>query len=142
MKSDNGTNFVGVVMKIKERLSILDQAKVENFLTMKDIEWRFNLDLCPWMGGSWASLIKSIKHSLESITNGKTINEELLTTFLCEVESILNSRPLTSISDDIIDFATLTPNHILLGSSQPNVEPSNYENVEVNYRKKWRPVQA
>ena len=34
------------------------------------------------------------------------------------------------------------PNHILLGSSQPNVEPSNYENVEVSYCKKWRAVQA
>ena len=36
----------------------------------------------------------------------------------------------------------LTPNHILLGSSQPYVEPINYENVEVNYRTKWRAVQA
>ena len=94
------------------------------------------------MGSSWESLIKPIKHSLESITNGKTITEELLTTLLCEVESILNSRPLTSLSDDITDFEALTPNHILLGSPQPNVEPSNYENVEVNYRKKWRAVQA
>ena len=34
------------------------------------------------------------------------------------------------------------PNHILLGSSQPNVEPSNYENVEVSHCKKWRAVQA
>ena len=103
---------------------------------MKDIEWRFNPPLCPWMGGSWDSLIKSIKRSLESIINGRTTTEELLTTVLCKVESILNSRPLTSITDDITDFEALTPNHILLGSSQPNVEPSNYENVEVNYRKK------
>ena len=94
------------------------------------------------MGGSWKSLIISIKRSHESITNGKTITKELLTTLLCEVESILTSRPLTSISDDITDSETLTSNHMLLGSSQPNVEPSNYENVEVNYRKKWRAVQA
>ena len=94
------------------------------------------------MGGSSESLIKSIKRSLESITNGRTITEELLTTLLCEAESILNSRPLSSISDDITDFKRLTPNHILLVSSKPNVEPSNYENVEVNYRKKWRAVQA
>ena len=94
------------------------------------------------MAGSWLSLIKSIKRSLESITNVKTFTEELLTTLLCEVESILNSRTLTSISDDITNFEALTPNYILLGSSQSNVEASNYENVEVNYRKKWRAVQA
>ena len=64
MKSHNGTNFVGAATELKERLSILDQMKVENFLTVKDIEWGFNLPLCPWMGGSWESLIKSIKRSL------------------------------------------------------------------------------
>ena len=92
------------------------------------------------MGGSRESLIKSIKRSLESITNRRTITEELLTTLLCEVQSILSSRPLTSVSDDITDFKALIPNHILFGSSQPNVEPSNFENVEVNYRKEWRAV--
>ena len=84
------------------------------------------------------SLIILIIRSLESITNERTITKELLTTLLCEVDSILNSRPSTSISDGIIDVEALTPSHILLGSSQPNIKPSNYENVEVNYRKKWR----
>ena len=45
MKLDNGANFVGAATELKERLSILDQIKVENFLTMKDIEWRFNIPL-------------------------------------------------------------------------------------------------
>ena len=58
MKSDSGTNFVGAATEIKERLSILDQTKVESFLTVKDIEWRFNTPLCPWMGGYCESLIK------------------------------------------------------------------------------------
>ena len=97
---------------------------------------KFNPPLCPWMSGSWESLIKPIKRSLESISNGRTITKELLTTLMFEVKSILNSRSLTSISDKIAEFEALTPSNILLGSSQPNVEPSNYENVEVNYRKK------
>ena len=37
-KSENGTNFVRAATELKERLSILDQTKVEDFLTMKDIE--------------------------------------------------------------------------------------------------------
>ena len=133
MKSDNSRNLVGAATELKERLSILDQTKVENFQTMKDIKWIFNPPLCPWMGGSWKSHIKSIKYSLESITNGRTIPEELLKTLLCEGESILNSQPLTSRSDDITDFEALTQNHIWLGSSQSNVEPSSY--TEVNYDK-------
>ena len=86
---------------------------------------RFNPPLCPWMGGSWESLIKPVKRSLESISNGITITKDLLPTLMFEVKSILNSRPLTSISDKITDFEALTPSHILLGSSQPNVEPTS-----------------
>ena len=97
---------------LKKGLSILDQTKLQIFLTVKDIKWRFNPSLSPWMGGSWESLIKSVKRSLESITNGRTITEELLTTLLCEIESILNSQPLTSISDGITDFEALTKPYI------------------------------
>ena len=97
---------------LKKGLSILDQTKLQIFLTVKDIKWRFNPSLCPWMSGSWESLIKSVKRSLESITNGRTITEELLTTLLYEVESILNSQPLTSISDGITDFEALTKPYI------------------------------
>ena len=94
------------------------------------------------MGGSWKPLMKLIKRLLESITTRRTITKELLTTLLCEIESILISLPLTSVSYDITDFKALTTNHIFLGSSQPIVEPSNYDNVEVNYRKKLRTVQV
>ena len=107
---------------------------------MKNIEWRFYPS--PWMGSSYESLIKLIKRLLESVTTGRTIAEELLITLLREVQSILNSRSLTYINDYTTDFEALTPDHILLGSSQAKVEPSNHENVEVNYCKNWRAVQA
>ena len=50
MKSDNGTNFVRAATELKERLSILDQTEVETFLTMEDIEWRFNPPSLPMDG--------------------------------------------------------------------------------------------
>lgn len=64
------------------------------------------------------------------------------TTLLCVVKSILNSQSLTSINDNSTDFEALIPNHVLLGSSQPNIESSNLEDVEVNYRKKYGAVKA
>lgn len=84
----------------------------------------------------WESLIKSMKRSFESITNRRTITTDLLTTLLCEVERILNSQPSTRIGGDITDFKIVTSHHILPGLSQPNVEPSKYENVEMIYHKK------
>ena len=47
--------------------------------------------------------------SFESTANRRTIIEELLTTLLCVVESIVSRQPLTSISDNITDFEALTP---------------------------------
>ena len=54
-----------------------------------------NPTLSIWMGGSWESLMKLMKRSFESITNGGTITNDLITTLLCQVEGILNSQPLT-----------------------------------------------
>ena len=42
MKSDNGANFVRAATELKEKLSILDQRRVQQFLIMKKIEWRFH----------------------------------------------------------------------------------------------------
>ena len=53
------------------------------------------------MGGMSESLVKSVKRSLKVIIRDKLFTEECLPTFLCEVESVFNQRPLTRISDDI-----------------------------------------
>lgn len=37
-----------------------------------------------------------------------------LQTLLCEVESIMNNRPITTLSDDPNDLKPLTPSHLLL----------------------------
>ena len=61
------------------------------------------------------------------------VGDFTLMTILTEVESILNNRPLTPLSNDIEDFECLTPNHFLLGrqnSSHP-----------WSLRKQWRQSQ-
>ena len=42
------------------------------------------------------------------------LDDEGLTTFMCEVESVVNGRPITKSSDDPSDSETLRPNHLLL----------------------------
>lgn len=142
IRSDNGSNFVGACTELKNAFRNLDNIKIAEQLNIHNIEWKFNPPISPWMGGSWESLIKSIKTALKTITTDRVFTEEVLSTFLCEVESIINSRPLTSVSDDINDFNVLTPNHFVIGSENPNLPPDHFTDDEINYRRKWRSVQA
>ena len=67
------------------------------------------------MGGSWKSIIKSVKRGLRTISSERVFTDESLRTYLCEVKSILNKRPLTPISDDINNFEAFTTDHLLIG---------------------------
>ena len=57
------------------------------------------------------------------------------------VESILNPRPLTPISDDVNDLKALTPSHFIIGSYE-NTVPGVFHKQEIDYLQKWRSVQA
>ena len=60
---------------------------------------------------------------------------------MCEVESMLNQRPLTYVSDDVNDCECLTPNHFFTGERN-NLSPTEISDQNVNLRKKWKVVQA
>ena len=87
------------------------------------------------------SMVKSVKCSLKVIIRDKLFIEECLSTFLCEVESILNQRPLTPIRYDVNDLKTLTPSHFIIGSYE-DTAPGVFQMQEIDYRRKWRSVQA
>ena len=66
------------------------------------------------MGGIWERQIRSVRKVLNIILREQTLDDERLSTLFCEVESIINGRPLTVSSDDPNDESPLTPNHLLL----------------------------
>ena len=139
IRSDNGTNFVGAERELREALQKLDQLRITNELSANSIEWKFNPPIAPWMGGAMESMVKLTKRALRSTMKDRMFTEESLHTLLLEVEATLNSRPLTSVSDDLNDFEALTPNHFLLGRASPN-HPIVTEDSCL--RRKWRQVQT
>ena len=75
--------------------------------------------------------MKSVKRSLKVITRDRVFTEESLYTFLCEVESVINNRPLIPTSDRISDFEALTPNHFLLGNKVTNYASGSFNPREI-----------
>ena len=66
------------------------------------------------MGAAGESFIQSVKRTLKVTVHDRLLTEESLYTFLCGIESLLSSRPLTHISDDQNDHSALMPNQTLL----------------------------
>ncbi|KFD47371.1 hypothetical protein M514_11734 [Trichuris suis] len=82
------------------------------------------------------------KGSSSQILNGGAVTDEVLFTVVVEVESLMNSRPLTHVSLDPRDPEPLTPNHFLLGRAHPHIPPDIITEVEISSRRKWRCAQA
>ena len=142
LRSDNGSNFIGAEKEPKHALTCIDQNQGAQTLSKQHIQWKFNPPFSPWMGGAWEALVKTVKRALRKITRERLFTEDALTTFLCEVESIVNQRPLTPNSDSIDDFEAVTPYHFLLGSQSFNPSPGDFNDSQINLRTKWKAVQA
>ena len=142
MYSDNGTNFRGATSELREFITKLDKTAIKNFATELQILWHFNPPSAPHMGGAWERLVRSSKEVMSGLIKDHILTDPQLTTLLTEVERILNSRPLTHLSENIDDFDALTPNHILLGRHRMWHSITDISDADISSRKKWKQVQA
>lgn len=68
------------------------------------------------MGGLWEAAVKSFKFHLKRITGSQKFNFEEFSTVLIRIEGVLNSRPISAMSEDPSDITALTPGHFLRGA--------------------------
>ena len=143
MYSDRGWNFVGATNELKELISNLDHEKIQHFTSSVNVQWHFNPPSAPHMGGAWERLVRSTKEVMVGLMQDKVLTDPQLYTLLTEVERILNSRPLTHVSDNVEDFNALTPNHILFGKHRLwSHLDCNITDKDICSRRSYRQVQA
>ena len=144
MRSDNGTNFVGAERELRQALQEMDQKQITQHLLSQNIDWIFNPPSASHMGGAWERQIRTVRKVLTHLVreHGNRLDEESFSTLLCEVECIVNSRPLTTLSDDPDDLTPLSPNMILTAKHQVLLSPpGQFERGDIYMRRRWRRVQ-
>ena len=83
-------------------------------------------------------MIKSPKRAIYAVLSEADVNDEELQTVFIGVE---NSRPLTTVSEDVNDEPVLTPNYFLIGHMGGDLAPEKVNTTANNVRKRWRRVQ-
>ena len=86
-------------------------------------------------------MIKSSKRAIYAIFKDADITDEELQTTFIGVESLVNSRPLTALSDEPNDEPVPTPNHFLIGQMGGDFVPESVDKTAFNPRRCWRRVQ-
>jgi len=132
--SDNGRNFVGAQAMIHEMF--LADPSIQDSMTQKGIVWKFNPPSAPHFGGTFETMVKAAKKSLFfTLQNANCSDEELYTAF-SKAEFIINSRPLTVISNNVLDDEVLTPNHFLFG--QPGGKYKLPDECKDDLSRRWK----
>ncbi|XP_055686819.1 uncharacterized protein LOC129792077 [Lutzomyia longipalpis] len=138
---DNGKNFVGAANQLTELHKFLrandPQDAIITYSSEQGINFHFIPPYSPHFGGSWEAGVKSFKTQLKRVAGNTVFTTESLETIMVEIEAILNSRPLCSLSNDPNDYTALTPGHFL--GTIPDIIPNqDLTHIQQNRLSKWR----
>ena len=110
--SDNATNFVGARRDINELEKVV-RAGAQSY---SSIEWLFIPPRSPNFGGLGEAAVESIKHHLRRVMGNSILNYEEMTTIFCQIEQVLNNRPLMALTNNPYDIFAITPSMLVNGS--------------------------
>ncbi|XP_073986075.1 uncharacterized protein [Rhodnius prolixus] len=143
--SDNGTNFVGAKRRLKQVYTLLNDAKSQEAIqresNKRGIEWHFIPPRAPHFGGLWEAAVKSAKRLLKVTLGTLEPTMECFITILCQIEAILNSRPLTAVSSSPDELQVLTPGHFLIMRPLTALPTADPLTPRTALRSKWAMVQ-
>nr|XP_049699599.1 uncharacterized protein LOC126053427 isoform X1 [Helicoverpa armigera] len=136
--SDNGTNFVGTCNELQQ---FLKQSNISYEVAQRGIEFTFAPPYSPHFNGIAEAAVRSTKHHLKRLLQLTHFTYEEMVTCLTQIEAVLNSRPLTPLSSDPLDFTVLTPSHFLIGRSLMAVPHPQVSDVNIGRLERYHRVE-
>ena len=139
---DNGTNLRGGAAELKRHFDTWNRQDFLGKMASRNIEWKFSPPTGSNFGGAWERDIRSIRKVLWSLCMEKQghLTGDMMRTLMCEVESILNNRPLTPVVCQSVELSPLTPAHLLM--IKPVVAPPADSSEVTQYTsRRWLYVQ-
>ena len=117
--TDNGTNFVGAKNDLAELYRFLSTdtttRAINSYLLNLRITWHCIPERAPHFGGLWEAAVKSTKFHLRRVIGSQRLDYEEFSTIATQVESCLNSRPISTTTSHSTDgIMVLTPGHFLI----------------------------
>ena len=141
MWPDNGKTFKAASNEIQKLYSQceaqshtmwdrMDQNRIESEFASKGIKWKFITQRSPWRGGWWERFCRAVKEPLRKVLGKALLTFTELNTLLVKIEGVINSRPLTAVSDDHRDPYPITPAHLAIGRPLNQLPDVSQENPE------------
>ncbi|XP_064475609.1 uncharacterized protein LOC135389498 [Ornithodoros turicata] len=139
--TDNALTFKRSKKHLEELWNGIRNPAVQDHFAGQKVQWKFIVERAPWWGGFYERLMGSTKLALKKTIGTKFLSADELTTYLCEIEAVLNSRPLTHLYDEPQEPVPLCPAYFLAGrglTTLPNLTGPEVTNIAHNQlRKSW-----
>ena len=144
MYSDCGSNFVAAARKLKEWFnwytSEQTQKEIGEKITVRRITWHFNPPHAPHFGGIWEAGVKSAKSLMIRTVGDVALTFEELATLTAKISAVLNSRPISPLSNDPSETDYLSPGHFLIGEAPLAIPEPSLLDVTMNRLDRWQIV--
>ncbi|XP_055714786.1 uncharacterized protein LOC129808906 [Phlebotomus papatasi] len=140
--TDNQTTFVGADLELRRAFRDIEfKESLNNFFIGSEIQWCFAPPRGPHHNGLCEAAVRSCKTHLRKVIGQCTLSYEELSTLLCQIEAVLNSRPLVKMSNAINDPQFLSPGHFLTGSALTQLPTQSFDDVPSGRLDKWQMLQ-
>ena len=112
--SDNAQTFKCVARELE---LVFSHPNLQKYLNDRKITWKFYVEKAPWMGGFIERVVGLFKSSIKRVVGRAKLNYPEFITLICELNGMLNSRPISYVYDTVGEEEPITPSKLWCGKN-------------------------